>query len=186
MVRKKDTLRTVADLLLWEPLLADGQRAALLSVPCPEKVLGVRVPQTLDALSLEELARLWEIKTTRDLFVIGAEVLLKKGEREVLKAPVLPLLGFANMVSRELQRIGDLWQTIPSTHTAEELQAGCQRLQFGVFGIADWYARRMGIHNHDEAFATPWQRVFLCLRNDSEEAQYRKRLNDIILKQHKK
>lgn len=181
---KDTTLRTVADLLFWEPLLAGEQRQALLRVECPPEVLGVRVPETLNGLSLEQLARLWEVRMTRDLFLLAGEVLLGKGEEEVLRAPVLPMVGLCNRVARELGRITELWHAIPSSHTPEEVQAGCQRLQFGVFGIADWYARRMGITNHDDAFATPWVRVYTCMRNDAEEAQYRKRLNEILTHKH--
>ena len=53
-------------------------------------------------------------------------------------------------------------------------------LAFGAFGIADWYARRMGMHNHDDAFSTPWPRIWQCLHNDTEEAEYRKRLGKIL------
>lgn len=183
--RHRDTLASVADFLFWEPLLADEQRAQLLAVECPRCVLGVEMPVDLNSLTFEQLIRLWSVKTSRDLFTAVANEILHKSERDILRADLLPVLGACNFVARELARISELWQSIPSTHTPEELQAGCQRLQFGVFGIADWYARRMGMHNHDEAFATPWVRIYQCMRNDAEEAQYRKRLNEIINQKHK-
>lgn len=186
MVRKQDTLRTVADLLHWEPLLSSSQRAALLDVPCPTKVLGVRVPASLDGLTFEQLSRLWDIHTTADLFLISAEVLLGKPAAKVLRAPVLPLLGLANMVGRELERINGLWSSIPKSHNPEEVMAGVESLSFGVFGIADWYARRMRINDHDAAFATPWVRIYQCMLNDALEGEYKRRLKDIIARQSKR
>jgi hypothetical protein len=35
----------------------------------------------------------------------------------------------------------------------------------------------MGITDHDEAFATPWLRIWQCRKNDLEEAEYQKRLH---------
>jgi hypothetical protein len=57
--------------------------------------------------------------------------------------------------------------------------AGIEKLNFGMFGLADWYARRMGISDHDEAFNTPWLRIWQCRKNDIEEAEYRDNLQRI-------
>ena len=34
----------------------------------------------------------------------------------------------------------------------------------------------MGITDHDEALRTPWIRVWQCRKNDIEEGEYRRRL----------
>lgn len=171
---KRDIIRNVMDFLKWEPILAEEQRKRLLSVPRPVSVRGVLVPEDINGLSLEDLFKLWNIKTVSDLFFVGASVVLGLSERDVRKADFLALMGFANWLSSELQRVSELWSDMPSSKTPEEVQAGAPK--FGTFGIVDYYARRMGMTNHDQALQTQWVRVYQCMRNDAEEAEYRKRL----------
>lgn len=96
------------------------------------------------------------------------------------------VMGFINMVSREMERIARLFDEIKPTPTAEEQRAGVETLQFGAFGIADFYALRMGITNHDEAFKTPWARIYKCLKMDYEKQQFEKRLRTIYQNKNKK
>lgn len=185
-MRAKKGMRTVRDFLRWEPLLSDMVTGSLAKIERPARVMGREVPKDLEELTFEELCRLWAIRTTEDIFVVGSEVILKRGRWRVMRAELVPMMGFANWLAKEVQRIIALWEEMPSSHTPEEVAAGCQRLGFGVFGIVDWYARRMGITNHDEVFATKWVRIYQCMKNDAEERAYRKRLEEIISrKQHK-
>ena len=178
---RRDKIRNGADYLRWEPLLCDEHRIRLAAVPAPARFLGKPMPQSLDALSFEGLSRLWSVRTSEELLVVGASVLFGIGRDHALyDAPALQVAGFMNWLTAELQRVNDLWNGIRSTRTAEESMAGIDELAFGAFGIADWYARRMGMHNHDDAFSTPWPRIWQCLRNDTEEAEYRKRLGKIL------
>ncbi len=178
---RRTKIRNGADFLRWEPLLCEPQRTRLAAVPAPVAVLGRRLPASLDALSFEALSRLWAVRTSAELLTVGAEVVLGLSSRAVLtQAPALQVIGFCNWLMRELERVNVLWAEIRSTRTSEEVMAGVDDLAFGAFGLADWYARRMGMHNHDEAFATPWPRVWQCLRMDTAESEYRKRLQKII------
>lgn len=178
---RRDRIRNGADYLRWEPLLCDEQRTRLAAIPAPARFLGKPMPQSLDALSFEGLSRLWLVRTSEELLVVGASVLFGIGRDHALyDAPALQVAGFMNWLTAELQRVNNLWNGIRSTRTAEESMAGIDELAFGAFGIADWYARRMGMHNHDDAFSTPWPRIWQCLRNDTEEAEYRKRLGKIL------
>lgn len=187
MVRHKATyLRTVSDFLLWEPALADAQRLALSQVRCPRKVCGHSVPADINGLSFEQLTRLWEIKTSADLFFVGGSVLFGLPQKRIARSDVLPWVGFANWLCGEILRVNELWNGIPKSVTPEELQAGAGRMSFGVFGIADWYARRMGLTNHDDAFATGWVRIYQCMRNDAEEREYQRRLQEILSKRNKR
>ena len=63
--------------------------------------------------------------------------------------------------------------------TAEEIRAGINKMNFGVFGMIDWYARRMGITDHEEVMSVPWVRVYKCLDMDSQTNEYHKRLTKI-------
>lgn len=170
-------METVADVLRWEPYLEDDQIAALKAVPCPARIGRKEAPQDLNDLTLEQLVRLEDIGRNRGVFAAIAEVLLGRDEDWAMKAPALPMLGLRNMVVAEQDRIAGLFSSLSREHEAAEIMAGIEQLNFGMFGLADWYARRMGITDHDEAFATPWLRIWQCRKNDLEEAEYQKRLH---------
>ena len=71
-------------------------------------------------------------------------------------------------------------------HTSEQMRAGIDRLNFGVFGLIDWYARRMGITDHDEVLKVPVLRVYQCLKMDKEQQEYENRLAKVIRGERKK
>lgn len=178
-------MKTVADYLRWERYLeADQVKYLREKVGVPSVVdTGVfarsEAPQSLDGITLEELCRLQDIAALRGCIFAAGEVLLGLTPEEVLKAPLLPMLGLRNMVEKELARIAALFEGLTREFTAAEIMAGAEKLNFGMFGLADWYARRMGLGSHDDAFATPWIRVYQCRKNDLEEAEYRERLQEI-------
>lgn len=176
-------MKTVGDLLRWEPLLTAERQAKLLNVPKPERIQGRRVPDDLNGLTLEQLARLWSIRDTHDLFTVSAFVLFGWSERRALRADAYRMLGVVNFVTAEVKRIGALFDALASKPTPQEILAGCDSLDFGAFGLADWYARRMGLQEHDRAFATPWVRVYQCRANDNAVALYQRRLADIKTKE---
>ena len=178
-------MRRVQDFIRFESILPDAQLEALRQVERPLMMGHHVLPPSLDGLTLEQLSRFWAVTCTADLMIVTGEVLLGWSKRKVLRSPALPMIGLCNWVSAELTRICALWEQARLPRTSEEMQAGFDRLSFGVFGIADWYARRMGMHNHDEAFATPWPRIWQCLMNDTEEAAYARRLNEIYTNKHK-
>lgn len=172
-------MKTVADVLNWERFLEEDQVNALKEVPCPAR-MGLRdVPQDLNDLTLGQLVQLETIGAEKGVFAAISVVLLGKGEDWALDAPALPMLGLRNMVVREQDRIAGLFASLSREPEAAEIMAGIEQLNFGMFGLADWYARRMGISDHDEAFETPWVRIWQCRKNDQEEAEYQKRLQNI-------
>lgn len=169
-------MKTVADVLRWERFLEEDQVNALKEVPCPAR-MGLRdVPQDLNDLTLGQLVQLETIGAEKGVFAAISVVLLGKDEDWALDAPALPMLGLRNMVVREQDRIAGLFASLSREPEAAEIMAGIEQLNFGMFGLADWYARRMGISDHDEAFDTPWLRIWQCRKNDLEEAEYQKRL----------
>lgn len=181
MVKGIDISR-VRGFIRWEPYLADFKKEQLAAVPVPEKVCGRKAPKDLNDLTLEELAQLWTIADTRSLFTVSAGVLLRLPEERVLRSRTLPMLGLTNMVVRELERITELFERCGEANpsTSQEIRAGVDKLNFGVFGIADWYAKRMGMTDHDQAFRTKWIRIWQCMYNDARTAAYQRRLNDIM------
>lgn len=172
-------MKTVADVLHWEPFLEDDQVNALKDVACPARIGGKEAPQDLNDLTLGQLIQLESTAAEKGVFAAIAEVLLGKSAEWAAKAPALEMLGLRNMVVREQDRIAGLFASLTRDHTAAEVMAGVEKLNFGMFGLADWYARRMGISDHDEAFDTPWIRIWQCRKNDIEESDYRERLQRI-------
>ena len=169
-------MKTVADVLRWEPYLEDDQVEALKAVACPARVGLTEAPQDLNDLTLGQLVQLEDIGRNKGVFEALAVVLLGKPEGWAMTAPALPMLGLRNMVVREQDRIAGLFAMLAREHTPAELMAGVEKLSFGMFGLADWYARRMHLSTHDEAFDTPWLRIWQCRKNDMEEAEYQRRL----------
>lgn len=172
-------MKTVADVLRWEPFLEADQIDALKEIAPPARVGGKEAPQDLNDLTLGQLIQLESIGAEKDVFAAIAVVLLGKSEEWAAKAPAMEMLGLRNMVVSERDRITGLFRSLARDPEPAEIMAGIEGLNFGMFGLADWYARRMGISNHDEAFNTPWLRIWQCRKNDIEEAEYQKRLQDI-------
>ena len=172
-------MKTVADVLHWEPFLEDDQINALKEIACPARVGHVEAPQDLNDLTLGQLIQLDAKAAEKGVFVAIAEVLLDKDEAWAMRAPAFEMLGLRNMVVAEQDRIAGLFASLTRDHTAAEIMAGIEQLNFGMFGLADWYARRMGISDHDDAFNTPWLRIWQCRKNDIEEADYRERYQRI-------
>lgn len=172
-------MNTVADVLHWEPFLEADQVAALKEIKCPAQIGGRIAPQDLNDITLGQLIELEAIAAEKGVFAAIAKVLLGKDEAWAMKAPAMEMLGLRNMVVAEQDRIAALFASLTRDHTAAEIMAGVESLNFGMFGLADWYARRMGISDHDDAFNTPWIRVWQCRKNDIEESEYRERLQKI-------
>ena len=172
-------MKTVADVLHWEPFLNDEQLAELRKVACPAKIGRKQAPQDLNDITLGQLIQLETIGAEIGIFAAIAVVFLNKSPEWAMDAPALPMLGLRNMVVAEQDRIAALFASLTRDHTAAEIMAGIESLNFGMFGLADWYARRMGISDHDEAFNTPWLRIWQCRKNDIEESEYKERLQKI-------
>lgn len=169
-------MKTVADVLHWEPYLEDDQIAALKEIATPARIGGKQAPQDLNDITLGQLVQLESIGAEKGVFCAISVVLLGKGEDWAMKAPAIEMLGLRNMVVSEQERIAGLFQSLSREPEAAEIMAGIDKMNFGMFGLADWYARRMGISNHDDAFNTPWVRIWQCRKNDIEENEYQKRL----------
>lgn len=178
-MQKRFKMKTVADVLRWEPFLEANQIDALKEIAPPARVGLTEAPQDLNDLTLGQLIQLESIGAEKGVFAAIAVVLLGKSEDWAAKAPAMEMLGLRNMVVSEQDRIAGLFRSLARDPEPAEIMAGIEGLNFGMFGLADWYARRMGISDHDEAFNTPWIRIWQCRKNDIEEAEYQKRLQNI-------
>lgn len=87
--------------------------------------------------------------------------------------------GYVNFAVAEIQRINKLFGSIKMEYTEQEKKAGIERLQFGTFGILDWYSKRMGIVDQNLVNNEKWVRIFQCMKNDNDEALYNRRLQKV-------
>ena len=152
------------------------------NLPIPYSVAGRKVPNTLNDISMGDLLLLQEISTEMDLFFVPCKILLGMAEKEVMKADAEEVLGFVCWVAKEVERINKLFSSTSVPPTPEEKQAGSEHLNFGPFGLIDYYAQRMGLADHEQVEFVPWVRVYKCLDMDAKRIRFDRRLRNILSK----
>lgn len=151
----------------------------------PYSVCKVKTPATLNDLSIGDLMQLQSITTDSDFIFTPGMVVLNLTERKLLNADSEEVLGFSYWVAKEMKRINKLFASTSVPPTPEERQAGADSLNFGMFGLLDYYAQRMGITDHEEVERVPWIRVYKCLDMDAERTRFERRLRTILNKNKK-
>lgn len=174
------------DFLILCNYTKDDVQAKFSRLGKPSKVGGVNVPSDLNSLSIGELLRLQAIRTEEEAVSVPCEVILGLDIEKVMKSDADEVFGFIIWVSKEMEKINKLFERAKIPPTKEEKQAGVEQLNFGAFGILDWYARRMGIVDHEWVEHVPWIRVYKCLDMDSKQSQYERRLREVYANQGKK
>lgn len=167
------------ELLILSAVTKDDMQAKLSRLQRPSFVYGRRVPDDLYKLNMGELLALQAIKTEMDAILVPCRVILGLEEREVMRAEADEVFGFVKWVAEEVAKINKLFERTRVPPTREEKQAGVEQLNFGAFGILDWYARRMGITDHEAVEYVPWMRVYKCLDMDAQQSMYERRLRDV-------
>ncbi len=137
------------------------------------------VPSDLNELSFGQIIQMQGISDERMMFFVPARVILEMSEKDVMKAKAVDVVRFSVWVAKEMKRINKLFESTIRKPTEREKRAGIELLKFGVFGMVDWYALRMGLTDHEEVMSVPWMRVYKCLQMDSEKAKYQQRLRKI-------
>lgn len=152
--------------------------AEMLQCNRPNYLCGQEVPQDLNHITMGQLMQLQNIDKAQaydhaPVIVMGVKV--EKLEKE----PCEDVIGFSNFVARELGRIAGLFASCKTDLTAEQEQAGYGNLNFGIFGLLDWYCKRMGITDHSEVERVPWIRIYKCMDMDAQMRRCEQRLNEI-------
>lgn len=166
-------------------LIADLAIIDMDDLKKPEKLCRVKTPPDLNRINMGQLMQLVGMKSGYDAVTIPAKVLLGIPEKKILKADAVKVLGFSLWVSKEVGKISKLFAKTNVPPTPEEEQAGAGRMNFGMFGMLDYYARRMGITDHEEVERVPWVRVYKCMDMDAKTQMYQRRLRMILSKKHK-
>ena len=74
---------------------------------------------------------------------------------EVDKARAVDVVRFAGWVMSEVKRINKLFEATNVKPTSQQIRAGINNLKFGLFGVLDWYALRMGYQDHEKVADVP-------------------------------
>lgn len=165
------------------PYMTEESIKSLVLIPPPKKFNKRDVPQDLQLVTFGMLTQLQ--RAAKDNDYLGTccrlvSVLTGVDEKVVASRRAYDVLGIVNMVKDEMERIGKLFQALQTDKTSDEVAAGIDKLEFGTFGLVDWYAKRMGIIDHEEVFNTPWARIYQCMRIDHEQGEFEKRYRKII------
>lgn len=189
MIKRREKWATSLSRKPWRkfaallPVLSADTVAAIKELNAPRKICGTPCPANLQRVNYGTLITLQSVGagTYYETATNLVAALFPEIKRERIdNAPAADVLGVVAMIAREMERIGKLFATLNNDPTPEEQRAGVELLQFGAFGIADYYAKRMGITDHETAFKTPWARIFKCLSMDKARGDYEKRLRNIL------
>ena len=148
----------------------------------PAYIGEVKCPEDLSALTIGQLIEIGEASGPEADYRI-VEIVMGIDKTETDKCRATEVVAFLSWIGRQVKRINRLFEQVQTKPTAKEKQAGVERLQFGLFGILDWYAKRMGITNHDDVLAVPWLRIYKCMDMDNKVEQYQRRFNEISMQE---
>ena len=148
--------------------------------PRPAYIGEVKCPEDLSALTIGQLIEIGEADGPEADYRI-IEIVTGMDKPTTDKCRATEVVSFLSWIGRQVKQVNRLFEQVQTKPTAKEKQAGVENLQFGLFGILDWYAKRMGITNHDEVLAVPWLRIYKCMDMDNKVEQYQRRFNEISL-----
>lgn len=149
----------------------------LQNQPRPARLCGKETPENLNALSYGTLDDLRTAASSDEPISACCKILLGIEPHELMKADVNDVFGFLAFVTKELEKINKLFTSIKQTYSKEEEAAGIRELDFGSFGVLDWYARRMGIPNQNDVRDVAWVRIYQCMKNDNMQSEFERRLH---------
>lgn len=164
----------------------DELMATLDKARCPGFICGKEVPKDLFAISYGKLDELRNAASAEDPAAECLRILLGINPVEVYRLNVFDVFGFMHFCKDQIEKINKLFSSLKVNYSSEELSAGVKDLQFGPFGVLDWYARRMGITNQNEVREVAWVRIYNCMKNDTEQNNYERRLHKQYMNQAKR
>ena len=157
----------------------------LKAQPRPDRLCGVEVPQNLNSLSYGTLDDLQTAAGSKDVVGEVCHILLGLEPEKIKDEDVNKVFGFTNFVTRQLDNINRLFAAIKPHYSSEEKEAGIENLNFGSFGVLDWYAQRMHIANQNDVRDIAWVRIYQCMKNDNEKNEFERRLSEVYNKRSK-
>lgn len=180
---KITTRTTLAQFMSIAAILpvSEQVKEQIAAIGPPVEILGVKVPANLDGIKMGQLLELQAIKPSNSI-TEPARVLLGIERGRLLRCEAFKVIGFNNFTAGQMGSIAKRFGAIPSLTTAQERRAGADKLNFGIFGLIDAYAKRMGITNHDKVLDVKWLHIWQVLYNDARTVLYERRLRDVYAK----
>ena len=155
--------------------------------PRPEFVGDVEVPENLNQLSIGQLIDLSQLSDSEESLYQIVSTVLGLSHKEVEQARAVDVVMMIGWVTSEVERINKLFETTDTAKpTRLEKEAGIDNLRFGLFGMLEWYAVRMGISDHDQVLKTPWLRIYKCMDIDNKRNQYERNLQKLQAEEMKR
>lgn len=184
MKKKVDRgLCTYGSFLEFFPLCTKEKQAGLLGdlrkQPRPQSLCGVSVPDSLNMLTYGLLDDIQTKASSQTPIEETCKILLQVEPCKLLQEDVNDVFGFSNFVTSEINRINKLFSSIKASYSKEEMMAGVESLNFGAFGVLDWYAQRMHIANQNDVRDIAWVRIYQCMKNDNDKNEYERRLSKV-------
>lgn len=181
---------TLREFILRYPIASNKAEVErqIQRLPHPSTLGGKIIPDTLNEASMGEimsLKRAMNINGT-DIDKIKSSAMVMGIVVDESEESAEAFFGFGFWIARELERIAKLFNSTRIEPTEEEKQAGVERVNHGDFGLIDWFARRMGITDHEEAERVPWVRYYMCLKIDADNARYERELRKVYSNKHKR
>lgn len=163
----------------WLPL-AQLARFKMGRFKRPSHVAGRETPKNLFGLTLGQLITLSELPDDDGSFYTVCDAVMGLGRDEVNEARAIDVVRLVGWVSGEVEKVGKMFQKANVNKPSQnEIKAGIKELDFGLFGMLDWFAIRMGIEDHDKVLDFPWLRIYKCLQMDNQKRAYEIRLQRI-------
>ena len=145
------------------------------------------VSANLQGITLGQLIQTQHLFSNAETIVQGICYLAELSEKQLGKCPAQDVIAFANAITHELERIAKLFDKCHVPPTPEEKKAGVEQMQFGWFGIVDWYCKRMGIISHEYVTdCVKWVEIYKCLEMDAKMTLFERRLQKILYNTQKK
>ncbi len=139
-----------------------------------------QVPENLNQLSIGQLIDLSQLGDKEESLYQIVTTVLGMTHEEVEQARAVDVVKMIGWVTSEVERINKLFESTDTAKpTQQEKEAGIDNLRFGLFGMLDWYAVRMGISDHDQVLQTPWLRIYKCMDMDNKRKQYERNLQKV-------
>lgn len=181
---------TYGEFLLLLPLCASDHQEELLArlrkQERPEKLCGVDIPANLNTITYGALDDLQAAASSKDPIGECAKTLLGIDPDGLYAENVNDVFGFATFVTHEIERINKLFASIKPSYSAEEKEAGIESLNFGSFGVLDWYAKRQHIPNQNDVREVSWVRIYQCMKNDNAQNEFERRLSKVYERKSKR
>lgn len=189
MEYKIDRSIKYGEFLTLFPLMSDDLRNiwidAIKSAERPVSLAGKPVPENLGMISYGMLDDIMSAHGADDPVTECAKALLGLSDEDVYHSPACDVFGLCNFCTREINHINRLFDSIRPAYSQEEISAGVRELNFGFFGMLDWYARRMGIQDQNEVSDVSWSRIWQCMKNDNDLDIYQRRLQKQYMRKKK-